>query len=224
MSDQISSGTGLPFAGTHRLQTHGKGLPKSFPHFQRDSALTGFLTLPFHWVMLLWFVLSSPGLQEPWWPCPAARCPIAPVQSLHCTSIRDVSYHPPSCSRSQCSPRPETALAALHTHTQPLPLQLWIPQTYLRFTFQLQTPKPLGRWPVAVLSLPTPAWRSPHRRLLGAGLCGCLPRAHTECAVSRACLGAGAGIGSKAPVCAASVFEKGHLAGLAVQAQFAGRF
>lgn len=81
MSDQISSGTGLPFAGTHRLQTHGKGLPKSFPYFQRDSALTGFLTLPFHWVMLLWFVLSSPGLQEPWWPCPAARCPITPVGS-----------------------------------------------------------------------------------------------------------------------------------------------
>jgi len=83
------------------------------------------------------------------------------------------------------------------------------------FTFQRQTPQPLVVPPHPGLAVSPPP---PPRSRAG----GSLPRAHTACAASRACLGAG--IESETPACTASVFEKGHLAGLAVQAEFAGWF
>lgn len=146
---------------------------------------------------------------------PAGSSP--PLSEMSPTTLR-LARTPRGCPawKRHRQPQPPTC--------SPFPPVWDPPNSTLRFTFQLQTSKPLGHWPTAASSLPSPAWHGPHRLLLGAGLRGCLPRAHTESAASRACLGAGAGIESKTPVCTARVFEKGHLAGLAVQAEFAGWF
>lgn len=228
MSDQILSEIRLPFAGTHGLQTHTAKsylnlfqLSPMFPErLSSDRSFNPSLLLG-DVILICSFLSGASGVTAGLAHLPAVHSPLWAPLHRHQRCLP-----PPSTllAHPAATPAEDGAGSPAHPHPAPSPPVLDPPNFTLCFTFQLQTPKPLGRQPAAASSLPTPAWRSPHRLLLGAGLRGCLPRAHTECAVSRACLGAGAGIKSKTPVCTASVFEKGHLAGLAVQAEFAGWF